>query len=316
MEIYRTSDGKVTKYVHDDGSETSIKHAVAEDCGGKYGAVKNKFNVFISSSVGCPIGCKFCYLTVKKFPYSNLSRDEIVNNVYDAIIDQVNTFPELKEKYVKLSWMGMGDPCIDFAKTIDATDCIIRRLMEEKVCVGVDGIDIGTTMPDRAKSGIILNHLDLFMAFMMDFPRNPLRTAKSPFRIFYSLHGTETVRNDLIPAKMMGIADVFQLFHTIPEDRAKIIIHHMLLDGINDSDYDIKELIKLMKYINRTHHHQLRILRYNSCTNSPFVESSNFRTLIKQIHNKIPDVKVQASPGSEVEASCGMFLLGDSIGEK
>ncbi len=313
MEIYRTEDGKVTKYVHDDGSETSIKHAIAEDCGGNYGKVTNKFNVFISSSVGCPVKCKFCYLTVKKFPFHNLESAEIVSNVIDAIKDQVKVYPELKGKYVKLSWMGMGDPCINFMKTIDSTDMIIRRIMEQKLCKGIDGIDIGTTMPSTAGKGSILHGLELFNALMLDFPRNPLRTAISPFRIFYSLHGTSSIRNDLIP-KSMDITDAWMELHTIPPNQAKVIIHHMLLDGINDSDYDIKDLLKLMKHLTYKNDHQLRILRYNSCTNSPYVESTRFHEIIKRIHNNIPDVKVQASPGSEVKASCGMFLLGDSIG--
>lgn len=306
MEKYTTENKMVTKYVHDDGSETSIKHPVADDCGGLYGKVRNKFNVFISCSVGCPIGCKFCYLTVKKFPYHSLSKETVVSNVIDAITDQINTFPHFKDFYVKLSWMGMGDAVLHFFDTIDMTDMIIRRVMEKKLCKGVDGIDIGTTMPSKAGYDPIFNSLDLFKGMLSDFPRNPLRTKISPIRIFYSMHsGLDETRKNLIPASHTLI-DAFNILSKIPPELGSVIIHHMLLDGINDSDRDIDQVFKWLRFYKMP----LRILRYNACKNSPFVESKNFLSQVSVLNDKLNGVKVQASPGSEVKAACGQFLLG------
>ena len=50
MEVYRTTDGAVAKYVHNDGSETAIKTTPIVEYGGVYGKVTNKYNVFISTS--------------------------------------------------------------------------------------------------------------------------------------------------------------------------------------------------------------------------------------------------------------------------
>lgn len=117
MEIYRTKDNLVLKYIHNDGSETAIKNVPSCDneinflTGDIVPVAKdrNKFSVFISSSVGCHVGCKFCYLTVKKYPYHQLTKEQIIDNTKKAIIDAVNSNPELENKYVKLSFMGMGD---------------------------------------------------------------------------------------------------------------------------------------------------------------------------------------------------------------
>lgn len=306
MEIYRTNDNKVTKYVHDDGSETAIKHSIAEDCGGTYGKVTNKFNVFISSSVGCPIKCKFCYLTVKKFPYHHLTKHEITNNIIAAITEQVTEFPYLKDLYLKLSWMGMGEPLLNPYLTIDATDMIIRHCVENKLCKGIDGIDIGTTIPITVYNYTSLSDaLKLFNVFCTDFPINPLRGNTKHVRLFYSLHsGLNDIRKSLIP-HTMNIYDALLLLLDIHDSQCEVIIHHMLLENVNDNDTDIMAVIDLIKY----YKYKLRILRFNTCANSPYIESRNVNNCIETLLKHIPDLKVQASPGSEVKAACGMFLM-------
>lgn len=69
MEVYRTINGHVAKYVHDDGSETAIKTIPPGEVGcGGYGSIGNKYNIFISTSVGCLVGMfedELCIKTVK-----------------------------------------------------------------------------------------------------------------------------------------------------------------------------------------------------------------------------------------------------------
>lgn len=118
MEVYRTIDGTVAKYVHDDGSETAIKTTPVTTYGGIYGKVTNKYNIFISTSVGCSVDCRFCYLTTKGCPVYNLTEEEIVGNVLAAIEAEVLHRPDLKNLFCKLSWMGMGDAYFDTQKCI------------------------------------------------------------------------------------------------------------------------------------------------------------------------------------------------------
>jgi adenine C2-methylase RlmN of 23S rRNA A2503 and tRNA A37 len=114
MEVYRTINGHVAKYVHDDGSETAIKTTPPGEVGcGGYGSIGNKYNIFISTSVGCPVSCKFCYLTVKKCPYHKLTARDVVLNVLDALTAELKERPGLRDMYTKISWMGMGDGFFD-----------------------------------------------------------------------------------------------------------------------------------------------------------------------------------------------------------
>lgn len=310
MEFYQTQDKKVTKYIHDDGSETAIKHSFenpTEDHG-EFSKVTNKFNVFISSSVGCPIKCSFCYLTLKNVPFFTLSKEEITKNVINAITHQITMFPHLKQQYVKLSWMGMGDACINMRKTIDSTEMIIDELLGNELCAGIDNIDISTVLPRSFKLGTMNTYINQLNNLLIDIPINPLRKNNPKIRLFYSLHSSlDAIREKLIPNSFI-IKDAFEELKTIPPEIAKVIIHHMFLDGVNDSKEEISNLITIMsdpKIKNK----QLRILRYNKCDASVNEESKHFVDIIKALHETIDNMKVQISPGSAVKAACGQFLL-------
>lgn len=313
MEVYRTKDGQVSKYVHDDGSETAIK--TVSSCANVYdketGRIvpiekeREKFSVFISSSVGCPIGCKFCYLTVKKFPYQKLGPWQIVKNVRSALISEVEKKPELKNKYIKLSWMGMGDALLLDAADIDKVTIAILDLVLCGPRIGIkglDGVDISTVMPPKAKGWPF--HLGVLNGELLNsFQRNPHSMDRSPLRLFYSLHSEK-----LIPSRKRN--GVWNDFKKLKEFNywynIDIILHHMFLDGVNDKKSDV-ELIQAL--LERTGlEAELRVLRYNECPNSEYRESRNFDELVSYAAEIMPKVKYQVSAGSEIKAACGQFL--------
>ena len=73
FDVYRTEDGTVSKYIHEDGSETAIKLVKSTqnvlnpitNTMDKVESDRNKYSIFISCSVGCFMKCKFCHLTLK-----------------------------------------------------------------------------------------------------------------------------------------------------------------------------------------------------------------------------------------------------------
>lgn len=116
FDIFRTEDNTVSKYIHDDGSETAIKmvksvqnifNPLTNEIESRE-SDRNKYSVFISSSVGCFMKCKFCHLTLKNSEFIKLEEDQIFNNLKEAIQDSIHHNPDLKSKFIKLSWMGMG----------------------------------------------------------------------------------------------------------------------------------------------------------------------------------------------------------------
>ena len=115
FDVYRSNDGTVSKYIHEDGSETAIKlvksvqsvlNPITNEIETRE-SDRNKYSIFISSSVGCFMKCKFCHLTMKNAKHIKLPEEQVLSNLKEAMEDIINFNPDIKNRYVKLSWMGM-----------------------------------------------------------------------------------------------------------------------------------------------------------------------------------------------------------------
>ena len=325
MEVYKTLDGAVTKYIHDDGSETAIK--LVKGCE-VYNPLKNKkekmkdrnkYVVFISSSVGCPVKCKFCYLTVKKYPYENLSFLEIINNLKSAIEHAVTDNPSLKKKYIKLSFMGMGDIIFDINKMNLVVIKTLLWVFENKYAAGLDGIDIATVWPihsvyKRIEIEKVLFKLNDGLKY---FRQNPENQKRSFIRLFYSLHTTETeLRNELIPinSKKEIIRDIYHLKQLERFAGIDIIFHYMFMNGINDDWEDVNRLLDFWER-NDLQEFELRILRFNECNLSTIkaTPEKHLNNILKEINLYVNKLKVQHSAGSEIKSACGQFLMKENF---
>lgn len=318
MEVYRTKDGLVSKYVHDDGSETSIKFT--SSCGNKInkntGKVelveidRNKFSVFISPSVGCNLGCKFCHLSINKHLYRKLTPTEVFNNVKDALIAETKEHPEMRKKYMKISWMGMGDAFlfnpIDLRRL---TNKILSWAIKDNgIAIGIDGVDIATMMPKNHPGWP--HHLAALNDECFDYRSNPYNINRSNLRIFYSLHKF-IGRKELMPSSRFNDPsnDLRLLYHFNQWYGIDIILHQLLLEGINDTKQELKQIKSAIDCL--IPNAELRILRFNEYENSEYKESSRFDELVNMYTSTLPKVKYQISTGSEIMASCGMFLINE-----
>lgn len=333
MKVFRTEDNKVSKYVHDDGSETTIK--TVSSCDNEIdpntGKVKpvavnrNKYSVFVSASSGCPVGCKFCHLTIKKFPYKKLSPEQIVENFQEAMKEEVLFKPEIRKMYMKLSWMGMGD-----AFLLDPVDLrystknmVDWALSGAGVAFGLDGVDISTVLPNKCY-GWPHNISKLNDYLLRRYRRNSNNSKRSAVRLFYSLHSIRN-REKLIPIKgakaTNSIYDVYQDLDVLSEFRKwygiDVILHYMFLKDFNDVRvnkhgvvYDAPEL-NLLKHIIKDYFDndiEVRILRFYECEESNYKEIDNFDEALSIYTKVLPRIKYQVSAGSEINAACGQFL--------
>ena len=93
METFISDDGSIGKFIHDDGSETAVK--VVKSCSNFHdpetGTIatewvdRNKYSVFISSSLGCYMACGFCHLTIKGSQYRKLDTASVVANLTSSL---------------------------------------------------------------------------------------------------------------------------------------------------------------------------------------------------------------------------------------
>lgn len=332
MKTYETQDQLVLKYLHDDNSETAIKavsscDTILNPITGKVehnSVERNKYSVFASVSAGCFMKCEFCYLTLKDMKYQKLSEDTILANLIEALTHQIKVNPALSERYIKLCWMGMGDAIVAPEIVVNVTKRFLSYVFQNKYAKGLDGVDISSVIPNNTNPKWIeaFKYLNLYLK---DIPKNPNNEVivhseqissmvtrnkeRSPLRLFYSLHSAvQETRDKIIPNSLPLTEAMVQLKFFSDFDRRNLIFHHMFMEGINDSDEEFEALIRFLVDWEIARHHELRILRYNHCDNTPIKESPRFEEFIKELAKVQQRLKVQISTGTEISAACGQFL--------
>lgn len=331
FDVFRTHDGTVSKYIHNDGSETAVKlvkslqnilNPITNTIETR-ASERNKYSLFISSSVGCYMKCKFCHLTLKDAQYIKITEDVVLNNLKEAMEDVVLFNPKIKNRYIKLSWMGMGDainkPEMVYNVTLNFLDWIFKK----GYALGLDGVDLSTVMPPLKGKKWIPIFQDL-ESQLQKYTKNPIYhmdnveysngyySHKNIFRLFYSIESAIQEKRENVVPKAMLLTEAVEHFKEYAQDgKYPVILHHLLVDGLNDSE---EELDALIKFVN-THfqENELRILRYNFCAKSSYKESEKVISQVRKLSDNINFVKVQISPGTEVSAACGQFIVKDFV---
>lgn len=320
MEIFHSTDGSVTKFIHDDFSETAIK--VVKSCVNVKDPAtgyittdwveKNKYSVLISSSLGCYMSCSFCHLTLKKSTYTKLTTEQVVKNVQEAILYEVERNPDIRNRYIKLCWMGMGDCVNQPYMVLHATIAILNWVINNKLAIGVDGVDVSSVVPP-VNDAFVDAFVDLNLYInnhQHRYPSNPANkeAGRSRFRMFYSLHSAvQTTRDKIIP-RAKPLFEVIPLLKQLENNGINVIFHQLFIDDINDTLSEAETIINFMRsYFPES---ELRVLRYNSCERyTDLKESSKIDIAIKVLNMNLNKIKVQISAGAEVSAACGQFLV-------
>lgn len=327
MEAFISDNGEVAKFIHDDGSETAIKCVLSQSTfKEKDGTLtleytdRQKYSVFISASRGCYMSCPFCHLTIKQSTYSKLTGEAILANIKEAIESEIARKPELKSRFIKVCWMGMGD-CVNQPHEVkEVTLALLDWVFEKGYAIGLDSVDISTVLP-RVKPDWIreFTHLNKALKRYHLNPHNvkveqaQLATLKeyptrSTLRLFYSLHSAiQETREVLVPKAAPLTMALGQLQEFERLNPHSVVFHQLFVEKLNDSTAEVKAIIHWMKdFFPQS---ELRILRYNSCDRSPYHEWTAIDKAIAAIAKELPAVKVQQSAGSEVQAACGQFLV-------
>jgi adenine C2-methylase RlmN of 23S rRNA A2503 and tRNA A37 len=326
LEAFYTDDGSVAKFIHDDGSETAIK--VVKSCSNfrdESGRVhtewvdRHKYSVFISASLGCYMQCPFCHLTIKDSSYRKLYTAQVVANVKEAIEAEIQRRPEMRDRYVKLCWMGMGDAISQPDMVHDATLELMEWLMDNGYTQGLDCVDLSTVLP-KVKDGWLERFVALNDA-LLKYPVNPnsflveqaevsthqTYQGRSRFRMFWSVHSALQATRDKMVPNAMPLADALPKLVEFSRSGPNLLLHQLFVEGLNDSSAEVDALLKLLAA--HFPEQELRVLRYNFCDRSPYREWDNIDQAVSRIADQHASLKVQVSAGKEVAAACGQFLV-------
>lgn len=337
MKTFASENGQVTKHVHADGSETCIKTVPSLDTkpadGGEIEVTaidRNKYSVFASASRGCPMSCSFCYLTIDKMPFGKIAPRVVLNNLMEAVSKRAELEPAIRNRYLKLCWMGMGEPILDMGTVLDVTQDLLHwAITEQRYAQGLDGVDLSTVLPRlhdnewsepmRWLNGELggyqyrLNPNNRMASNLGPDSSFTMYERRSVFRLFYSLHSAIQSSRDRIIPRAMPISEALPQLQELSmdgDDPVDVIVHHMFMEGLNDTEKELDALVWFMAHLPES---ELRILRYNKHEDSSIRESDGFKECMCYIADKIPKIKVQISQGLDVRSACGQFAYNNEF---
>lgn len=234
-------------------------------------------SICVSSQVGCNMSCAFCESgRLKKV--RNLLAYEIVEQI--LIIEE-----DIKKRITHVVVMGIGEP-------FDNYDNVMRFV---KIINCGKGIDIGSRHITISTCGVIPG----IKKFMEE---------EGQVNLAISLHAP----NDELRSKLMKINKAYhldELMATIKEYIAKtnrrVTFEYIMLEGINDSEKEAKELVKLLREINC----YVNLIPYNETENIGFKRTKEWKILkfydiLKS--NKI-NTTIRKEFGGSVDAACGQL---------
>jgi 23S rRNA (adenine2503-C2)-methyltransferase len=263
-----------------DGSEAGSP--TRESAGRSWG----RATICVSSQVGCAVDCQFC-LTALLGMKRNLTAGEIVGQVCAVLNDHHVSPPQDR---VNLVFMGMGEPFLNYENFIKAVGLLADGvgIPEPRMTVSTAGIvpriyDLGTELL-RPKLAISLNASN-----------DELRTRLMPINRKWSLE------------KLMAAARDFPL-----RNRERLTFEYVLLDEVNDSAQDARELTEVIRGIRA----KVNLIAFNPGPGISFQTPAQNRVAKFQevlIAGGIPTF-IRRPRGRDIYAACGQLKRTVQIG--
>jgi 23S rRNA (adenine2503-C2)-methyltransferase len=203
----------------------------------------------VSSQVGCTLTCTFCHTGTQRL-VRNLTAAEIVAQLMVAR-DRLNDFPVQASKGERpdenapprdpllpvegsrlvsnIVFMGMGEPLYNREAVRDAID----------IMADGEGLALGRRRITVSTSGVV--------------PEIGTLGEETGAMLAISLHAVrDELRNELVPLnKKYPIAVLLEACRNYPgvSNARRITFEYVMLKGVNDSDAEARELVRLLKGI-------------------------------------------------------------------
>ena len=270
-----------TKYVSSDGT---IKFLFSLNDGNLIETVLMRHNygnsVCVTSQVGCNMGCSFC-ASGELGKVRNLTLAEMALQV--LYVD--NFLIEQNERVSNIVVMGIGEP-------FDNYETLLKFLT---IVNYPKGLEIGARHITVSTCGIVPK--------IYEFAEFPLQ-----INLAVSLHApTNELRS-----KMMKINKVYKieelieaLKYYLDKTNRRITFEYILIKGVNDSDKDAFDLIKLVRNINC----YVNLIPYNEVITNPYKATSHERCeeFFEILRKNGVNATLRMEHGNDVAAACGQL---------
>ena len=260
-----------------------------EDDAAPQGVEKTRITLCVSTQYGCAMGCVFCASGQAGLQRA-LSASEIVSQV---LLSKAQLGPN--EELKNLVFMGMGEPLHHYDETARAirllTHPLARGMSPRRITVSTVGL-----VPGIARLGA-------------DFG--------GKVGLAVSLHATsDAVRDRIMPMnRKFPIAELIQALRDYPLPmRRRITIEYTLMDGVNDSEPQARELVQLLRGLRV----KVNLIPMNPISASELKAPSGARVSAFQrvLAEAGLSCFVRTRRGDEVSAACGQLAIADDLVKK
>ncbi len=238
---------------------------------------KHGNSVCISSQVGCRMGCRFCASTLGGLE-RNLSAGEMLAQIYE--IQRITG-----ERVSNVVVMGTGEPLDNYDNLVK----FLKMLSDDK------GLNISQRNITVSTCGLVEKI-------------KKLADEKLQITLAISLHApNDTIRKELMPvANKYRIEEVLDACHYYYEQTGRrITFEYSLVQGVNDSEENARELITRVKGMN-CHVNLIPVnpIKERNYTHSEDKYIQKFKLILEK--NRI-NVTIRREMGSDIDAACGQL---------
>ncbi|MDQ2975166.1 MAG: 23S rRNA (adenine(2503)-C(2))-methyltransferase RlmN [Acidobacteriota bacterium] len=243
--------------------------------------------ICFSSQSGCPLQCTFC-LTAQLGLLRSLTAGEIVEQIIIAVNDAYG-LGEKPARGTNLVGMGAGEPFLNF-------DSLMRAL---RVMADPQGLFIAPHRVTVSTAGVVPRILDL--ATISQRPNLAISLAAS----------TDELRDELMPINkkwpLEELLAACKEFEKTLKAGERFTFEYVMLDGVNDSDEQARQLANLL---NRHElHARVNLIPHNPADPLPYQPSPMTRVEVFKaiLESKGVRTFVRRPRGRDIFAACGQL---------
>ncbi len=239
----------------------------------------------ISSQVGCTLTCPFCHTGTQKL-VRNLGPGEIVGQMMVAR-DSYGEWPSPKGKRLlsNIVVMGMGEPLYNFDNVAKA----LRIIMDP------EGIALSKRRITLSTSGVV--------------PLMARCGEELGVNLAVSLHAcTDELRDILVPInRKHPIKELLKACRAYPgaNNARRITFEYVMLKGVNDSEADARELLRLVRGIPA----KFNLIPFNPWPGAPYEcsERGAMKRFADIINRGGFSAPIRVPRGRDIMAACGQL---------
>jgi 23S rRNA (adenine2503-C2)-methyltransferase len=243
--------------------------------------------ICFSSQSGCPLQCTFC-LTAQLGLLRSLTAGEIVEQIQIALNDAYGAGVK-PPRGTNLVAMGAGEPLLNL-------DSLLKAL---RVMADPQGLHIVPNRVTVSTAGVVPRILDL------------AKTTDRPHLAISLAAPTDELRNELMPINKRWPLDELlatcKVFEKSLKPGERLTFEYVMLDGVNDSDEQARQLANLLNRHNIKA--KVNLIPHNPADPLPYQPSSEaaverFKNILesKGIHTY-----VRRPRGRDIFAACGQL---------